>query len=273
MEKIPESLAGRVGLWTMYPLSFSPLEIQDQKQLLSNHQLWGGYPAVHNLENSEIKYRWLSKYKKTYLEKDVRDIKASVDIKNITRFQNVIAHRTGNLLSYTDVARDCGISVTTAQNYMKLFELTFQVHLLMPYYQNHTKRMIKSPKLYFLDTGLINVITGQYNQELSGNVYETWVFTELLKWSSTKTIPPELFFYRTSAGFEIDFIIKHSGNKLLPIEVKNTKKPFASDVTPLKKFIAEHPDHADRGILVYPGDEIIKFASNIWAIPDRMLFL
>lgn len=300
MKNIQESLAGRIALWPMYPLAFSelltdraeifldkiiatktlsqppysPNAIKNQKTILETHKRWGGYPAVHNIKNDELKFRWLDNYKKTYIEKDIRELTPGANLELITKFLNISALRSGQLLSISDLARDCQVSVTTAQNYLHLFELTYQIHLLKPYHQNQTKRMIKSPKIYFMDTGLINIITRQYYlTEIPGNIYETWVFTELLKWASLKAIPPELFFYRTAAGFEIDFLIKQIDGSLIPIEVKSNKKLSPKDFSPIKKFLLEFPQQTDIGMIIYPGDEIIEYTSNIWAIPDRLIFL
>ena len=301
LKSVQESLAGRVGLWNLYPLAYSELfddrsellidkiidnptclndfddyqyaKINEQKTLLLNHQRWGGYPAVMNLNKEDLKFRWLSHYKKTYLEKDIIEIKSGVDVRHITKFQNILALRTGQLISYSDIARDCGISTTTSQNYMRLFELTFQVALLQPYFRNQTKRMVKSPKAYFLDTGLARVITGEFHQAtLSGAMYETWVFTELLKWAAAKQIPPQLFFYRSAAGFEVDFLVESAGGRLLPIEVKTRDTLRLSDAAQLTQFLKENPE-IPVGIMIYPGDKLTQLSPKIWAIPDRLFFL
>jgi uncharacterized protein len=301
LKNIQESLAGRIGFWNLYPLSYSELihhhsqiyldqffddlnykpdypavsldEIKNQKNIINKHKLWGGYPAVWNIEDDDFKYRWLENYKKSYLEKDIRDLSPGIDLEYITKLINLITHRTANILSLSDLARDCTLSVTTVKNYLKLFELTYQLYFLKPYYENQTKRMIKSPKIYFLDTGLARVINQEiYQNELSGPMYETWIMTELIKWQSLKIIPPEIYYYRTQAGLEIDFLIKFKKDYFIPIEVKNKKNISPSDIHSLKRFIKENNETTLKGILVYPGDEIVQMEEKIFAIPDWILF-
>ena len=141
---------------------------------------------------------------------------------------------------------------------------------MQPYYSNISKRLIKAPKLYFLDIGLLRTLLKNTERDLTGREYETWIFSELIKWQSVKNIQPELYYYRTAAGLEIDFIIKYK-NKILPIEVKMKEKINNIDIKSLKLFIKQY--NIDFGIVVYRGDNIEHIAKNIFAIPDKMLFL
>ncbi len=297
LKSVQESLAGRVSLFAMYPFALSemfddrteifldklfeknweqqiPILSLSQKNIVDKaiiqHQCWGGYPEVINSEDIGRKQRWLSNYKNTYLEKDVRDLKYSIEIEKITKFLNIIADRSAQIYSYSEVARDCGISVTSANNYTKLLQISYQIHLLQPYYSNISKRLIKAPKMYFTDTGLLRTILKNTEKDLTGKEYETWVFSELIKWQSIKNIQPELYYYRTAAGLEIDFIIKYK-NKILPIEVKMKDKINRVDVKSLKLFMEQYK--LDFGIVVYRGDSVENVAKNIFAIPDKVLFL
>ncbi|MCD6122073.1 MAG: ATP-binding protein [Spirochaetales bacterium] len=301
LKKIQESLAGRIGIWNLYPLSlyetlnfktsqFLDLLLKKRENTLkknftvsidkSEHitknldiiQRWGGFPAVWNLKSDEERYRWLLNYKKTYLDKDIRELSNGTDILRLTRFINILADRSGNILSLSDIARDTGVSVTTSKNYIRLLELSYQIYLLKPYFENSSKRFIKSPKVFFLDSGLLRVISGTAQQDkLSGSEYETWVFTELLKWISAKAIPPEIFYYRTSGGFEIDFLLRYNG-LLFPIEVKNRGEIHSADISRLKRFKAEYREKCGPGIVVYTGRQVISFNNDIYAVPDRVLF-
>jgi uncharacterized protein len=301
LKNIQESLAGRIGMWTLFPFSFSELfgdntdifldeilhhpetlenppvrsldETMERKRRLPVHKLWGGFPVIHNLESDEERFRWLDNYRKTHLEKDVRDLSPGVNIDQVARFLNILAQRTGNILSFSELAKDSGISVSSAHNYMKLLELSYSVSLAQPYFENVSKRLIKSPKLYLLDTGLGRLLTKEFlSPELTGAMYETWVFTELVKWRSARIIPPDIFFYRTLNGLEIDFLVEYGGKKLLPIEVKNRATVTPSDASSLKHFLREHKDQSDTGIIVYTGNEIRKIGDGIYAVPDWMLF-
>lgn len=139
-----------------------------------------------------------------------------------------------------------------------------------PYFENAGKRLIKSPKLYFPDVGLNRAILGDITIN-KGVSYETWVFSELLKWKQLQPVEPELFFYRTSAGMEIDFLIAGE-EQIVPIEVKAHDKATSADGRNIEAFIKEHPGKAKFGIIVYKGSEIAEVRKNIWAIPDWYLF-
>ena len=297
LQSVQESLAGRVSLFAMYPLAFSELfddrteifldklfednwnknipvlSLSQKKSIdakIYQHLYWGGYPEVVNSKDVEKKQRWLYNYKNTYLEKDVRDLKGSIELEKVSKFLNIIANRTAQIYSYSEVARDCGISVTSANNYTKLLQISCQIQLLQPYYSNISKRLIKAPKLYFLDIGLLRTLLKNTERDLTGREYETWIFSELIKWQSVKNIQPELYYYRTAEGLEIDFIIKYK-NKILPIEVKMKEKINNIDIKSLKLFIKQY--NIDFGIVVYRGNNIEPIAKNIFAIPDKMLFL
>ncbi|MBN1412770.1 MAG: ATP-binding protein [Spirochaetales bacterium] len=301
LKNIQESLAGRVGRWTLFPLSFSELcgetsglfidriindptilreypgksidIITQRKALLSRHKRWGGFPAFQQYKKEEERYRWLENYRKTYIEKDIRDLSPGADLEHITLFMNIIAQRTGNILSLTEMSKACGISITAVRNYLKLLELSYSVALLRPYSKNTSKRLIKSPKAYLTDTGLAGIITKEFrSQNPSGAMYETWVFCELLKWQSAKIIPPNLWFYRTSAGMEIDFIVEYDGKRLLPIEVKNRDIVDKGDGSALKRFLEEFRDIAETGIIIYTGNEIREIREGIFAVPDWVMF-
>jgi predicted AAA+ superfamily ATPase len=147
--------------------------------------------------------------------------------------------------------------------------LTYQIYLVYPFAVNITKRFIKSPKLYFLDVGLIRLLTGSWSLK-EGSVFENWVFSELIKWRGIFEDEPELYFYRTASGVEIDFILK-KGNHFLPIEVKGSEHVHTVDVRHLRKFLYAYPD-TPIALLVYRGDEMYEISKNIWAVPDWMLF-
>jgi predicted AAA+ superfamily ATPase len=147
--------------------------------------------------------------------------------------------------------------------------LTFQCHLVSPYYQNIGKRLIKSPKIYFPDAGLNRVILGEMSTD-SGAAYESWVFSELIKWKQLQRVEPELFFYRTSGGLEIDFLLVGDGF-ILPIEAKASEKVTYADGRNLELFMAENKKKASLGLVVYRGRTLTEIRKNIWAVPDWFL--
>ncbi|MBI4650319.1 ATP-binding protein [Candidatus Desantisbacteria bacterium] len=300
--KINETLAGRISLLNLWPLSLSevfnnnntPLlqKIWDNKEITKKdnelvtiispetmrsfikikeeHQKWGGYPSVWQKESIVDKINWLKDYRRTYLERDISDIGRVDDIDTFALSQKLLCARTGQLFSISEIARDLGNAVNTVKRYINLLSISFQCVLLRPYYENVGKRFIKSPKIYFPDVGLNKIISGEI-EVTSDASYETWVLSELIKWKELQPIEPELYFYRTSAGMEIDFLIKGE-NQLLPIEVKSGHKVNYADAHNLEAFITEQKKIVPFGLIVYAGNELVEIRKNIWAVPDWILF-
>jgi hypothetical protein len=301
MKNIRETLAGRVALCHLYPFSLaevaecpvpptltqlwqtktvskdmikrfhalSPAKMRRLQGLRDRHLAWGGYPSVWQREDASDRLNWMKDYRKTYLERDVADVGQVTDIDMFAMAQKLLCARSANLLSLSEVARDLALSVNTIKRYLHLLTMTFQCFLLQPYYENVGKRLIKSPKVYFADTGLMRAILGELSVS-DGVLYENWVFNELTKWRELQSVEPELFFYRTAAGREIDFLL--AGEKrLLPIEVKSHDRVSASDGQNLEAFMKEHST-APLGLVVYPGREFVEIRPRIWALPDWYLF-
>jgi uncharacterized protein len=301
MKNIRETLAGRVALCHLYPFSLaevaecpgpplltrirqtkavsgdmvkrfhtlSPEKARRLQGLRDRHLAWGGYPAVWQRENEPERLNWLKDYRKTYLERDVADVGQVADIDQFAMAQKLLCARTANLLSLSEAARDLALSVNTVKRYLHLLVMTFQCSLLQPYYENVGKRFIKSPKVYFADTGLMRAILGDLSIG-GGAIYETWIFNELTKWKQLQPVEPELFFYRTAAGREIDFLIAGEGG-LLPIEVKSHDRVTAADGQSLEAFLKER-ESVPLGLVVYPGREFVEIRPRIWALPDWYLF-
>lgn len=302
MKNIKETLAGRVALFNLYPFSLSEVTGGDGEPFMTKiwtdrtitgkhvkafnavspeksrhagmrrdeHQLWGGYPPVWQRKTKEEKLNWLKDYRKTYLERDVSDVGQVANIDNFAVAQKVLCARTGQLFTISEVARDLSLSVNTIKRYISLLSLSFQCHLLSPYYENIGKRFIKSPKIFFPDAGLNRAILGELRIN-TGDLYETWVFSEIMKWKQLQAIEPEIFFYRTAGGLEIDFLICGSG-LTLPVEVKAAEKVTYAEGRQLEAFISEHKKSSPFGIVVYRGREFKEIRKNIWAVPDWYLF-
>ena len=300
MKNIRETLAGRVALCHLYPFSLAevaecpapplltriwqtrtvsgdmikrfhallPEKARRLQGLRDRHLAWGGYPAVWKRENEPERLNWLKDYRKTYLERDVADVGQVADIDQFALAQKLLCARTANLLSLSDAARDLALSVNTVKRYLHLLVMTFQCFLLQPYHENVGKRLVKSPKVYFADTGLMRAILGDLSVG-GGAIYETWVFNELTKWKQLQPVEPELFFYRTAAGREIDFLLADEGG-LLPIEVKSHDRVSAADGQSLEAFLKERAS-VPLGLVIYPGREIVEIRPRIWALPDWYL--
>ena len=190
---------------------------------------WGSFPAIATgqITNRDLFYR---SYVQTYLERDVRDLVHVGDLESFHRFLRACAARTGQLLNYSDLARDCGVSVNTAKSWLSVLVASFQVYLLPPYHSNLTARLYKTPKLYFLDTGLCAYLTEWSNPQtlevgaMSGALFETYAFVELLKswWHRLEDV--NLYYFRDKDGREIDLLITKD-RRLYPLEIKKTATP------------------------------------------------
>ena len=302
MKNIRETLAGRVALSNLYPFSLreitvgnstpllntiwnkqhltdkdvktfhslSPEKVRSAIQIRNNHQSWGGYPPVWHKKEWVDKHNWLKDYRKTYLERDISDVGQVADIDTFAMTQKLLCARTANILSISEVARDVSLSVNTVKRYLNLLTMSFQSFLLPPYFKNIGKRFVKSPKIFFPDTGLNKAILGEMSIS-EGAKYESWVFSELIKWKQLEPVEPDLFFYKTGAGMEIDFLIAGKG-RLVPVEAKSFERVTSADGRTLEAFLREYSKTSRIGIVVYPGKEMAEIRKNVWAVPDWYLF-
>ncbi|MBM4137633.1 MAG: ATP-binding protein, partial [Nitrospira sp.] len=229
MKNIKETLAGRVALFNMYPFSLSEVlgigslpfmtkiwrektlrdsdlkvfntvsleVIRNATRIRNEHQSWGGYPPVWSRKSEVEKINWLKDYRKTYLERDISDVGQVANIDNFAIAQKILCARTGQIFTISEVARDLSLAVNTIKRYLNLLSMSFQCYLLHPYYENIGRRFIKSPKIFFPDVGLNRIILGD-TKVSSGSLYETWIFSELIKWKQLQPVEPDIFFYRTS---------------------------------------------------------------------------
>jgi hypothetical protein len=302
MKNIKETLAGRVALFHLYPFSLSevsgagssplmtkifrektlnykdvklfnisaPDVIRNAINFRNEHLAWGGYPPVWMRKSEVDKLNWLKDYRQTYLERDIFDVGQVANIDTFAVAQKILCARTAQIFSISEISRDLSISVNTVKRYINLLAMSFQCHLLRPYYENIGKRLIKSPKIFFPDVGLNRIVLGD-TKVSSGASYETWIFSELIKWKQLQPVEPDLFFYRSAGGLEIDFLI--CGERtILPVEVKVSEKVSYADGRAIEQFISEHKKTSTIGIIVYRGKFLQEIRKNIWAIPDFYLF-
>jgi predicted AAA+ superfamily ATPase len=249
MREVSESLAGRVGVVNLLGLSLKEQQHQpniakpflptafllnqrrDSLKLTLNKLydiIWqGSFPKMHTGKiDRDI---FFSSYVQTYLQRDVRDLSQVGDVHVFLKFLRAVAARTGQLLNYTDMARDSGITPTTAKNWLSILEASSIIYLLEPYHNNITSRLVKAPKLYFLDTGLCAYLTEWSNPKtleagaMSGAILETFIFTEILKsyWHNGKRAP--LYYYRDKDKKEIDLLIIQD-EIIHPLEFKKSAK-------------------------------------------------
>lgn len=248
MSGVSESLAGRVAVFHLYPFSVEEILDHDRvnfydEAVLFKHFLQGFYPEhyVNKNLNSEL---WFASYVSTYIERDIRNIRKVSDLGQFQIFIQVLATRAGNLLSLSEVSRDCGISVPTAKAWLSLLESTYIIYLLKPFYHNVGKRLIKSPKLYFVDTGILCYFLGIDSPERllkspeKGRIYENFLIMEFLKAYLNRFNKAPFSFYRTANGVEVDLIIEFAG-KCTGIEMKFSKTPSIKMAQNLKRLNKE----------------------------------
>ena len=293
MKGISETLAGRVAIINLLGFSAgeryrSDLDIPaflPENDVLKSRlahgkkpnlkkvfkDIWiGSFPALISGEtrNRNLYY---SSYVQTYLQRDVKDLTQVGDEMAFLKFIRACAARTGQLLNLSDIAKDTDISVTTAKNWLSILRASFQVFLLQPYHSNVTKRLIKTPKLYFLDTGLCSYLTEWTSPEtleagaMSGAIFETYVFTELLKSYWHRGLQPVVYYYRDKDGKEIDFVIEQN-QKLYPIEVKKAatpRKDWIKSFNVLRKLKKD----IGSGAVVCMIDQMLPIDENNSAVP------
>jgi predicted AAA+ superfamily ATPase len=174
-------------------------------------------------------------------------------------------------LNYSEIARDASISVDTARRYLEYLRISYQTILLPPYQRNITSSVVKTPKIYWVDIGILRQLTG-FRGPHTGETYETMVISELIKWMRTSQAYGELFFYRTRSGLELDGILQ-TERGIVGIEIKARKELAKKDITTMKEVAAGIGTEWRGGMLIYLGNKIFKIAEpSIWAVPSRRLF-
>ena len=306
LKSVSETLAGRVAIFRLD--TFSWAEIEERKaptsaidallecdsaaELLSRLRrkevnartedierlvLSGCYPDPERMKTRAARDRWFDSYRQTYLERDVKEITSIADLPLFGRLLRVLALRTGNLLNLMDISRELGIPYTTLRRYVGLLETTFQVEFLPPFYSNIGKRLVKTPKVYFNDTGMACHLAGLTgwaaleNAGLSGRMLETWAWGEIRKTLPLLDVPAEPMFWREQHGGEVDFVLER-GVHLAGIEVKSSGSITSSDLKGLESFLRTMEGRAGIAAVVYPGERAFAPREHIAAIPMSLFF-
>ncbi|NMA19660.1 MAG: ATP-binding protein [Lentisphaerae bacterium] len=292
MKDVTESLAGRIGIVDMLGLSMNELKTRPSVPFLPDRefqcprsdvdtpalfqQIWqGSFPGVQGCNMVQREAFYMS-YLRTYLERDVRALENITDMDRFLRFIRSAAARTGQLLNYSDIARDADVSVMTAKNWMSVLLATGLVYLLEPYSNNLTSRLVKTPKLYMLDTGMCAYLTQWSDVKvleagaMAGAFFETWCFAEILKsYYHHGKSRPALFFYRDRDMKEIDLLIEEAGT-LYPVEFKKSSSPTVDDfhhVNVLER--CKKPIGMGAIISMYP--EVVQRLPNCRFIPAPLI--
>lgn len=263
MKNVSESLAGRIGIIQMLGLSLREIrgvgfdkpflptsdyinEMENEAKELSQQETWeiihkGSMPRLYHEDADESTWRqFYSDYIRTYIERDVRALTQVADESSFLQFMRLLAASSGQMLNYSRIAGDIAKSVDTVKSWVSILRTSGLVYLLQPYYNNFNKRIVKTPKLYFMDTGLVSFLTGWYTAEqlqfgaMSGSIFETFIVSEIIKSYYNKGYDDFGFsYYRDKDMNEIDLIIENNG-VLYPIEIKKTGSPNKQDI---KSFI------------------------------------
>ncbi len=264
-EAVSQSLAGRTVIFELLPLSISELANANFHLSVDEYLLQGFFPRIYkeHLDPTQT-YR---DYIKTYIERDVRKIINVKDLAQFQKFLKLCASRVGQILNINNLCNEVGISNHTAKTWLSILEASYLIIRLQPYFENFGKRMIKSPKLYFTDIGLVTHLLDIHNIDqikrdpLRGNLIENMIVLELFKYRTNQNLPPSYYFYRDSNMNEVDVIFKE-GNQLIPIEIKASKTLHIQFLKGLKYFYHLVGDRAPQGYLIYTGDHEQKIEKS-----------
>ncbi|MBN1556279.1 MAG: ATP-binding protein [Phycisphaerae bacterium] len=290
MERVSETLAGRTAVLRLLPLSQreilgqpdAPLAWERKRntkvysKATSSQHLWkrllrGSYPEIvaHPRRDASL---WQSAYIQTYLERDVRTLRQVADLTQFQLFLRALAARNAQLLNLAELARDLGVSLNTVKHWLSVLEASYQVLVLRPYFINTGKRLVKTPKVYFTDIGTLCFLTGLQDPKhaaagpMGGSIMETAVLMEIVKAYLHQGAEPQVYFWRTSDGREVDIVID-TADGLVPIEVKLTATPTPKTAAGITAFQNDFPGRSTKGYVVHPGDVSLPLGPDVQALP------
>jgi uncharacterized protein len=290
MRRVSETLAGRATYVTLQPLTRREQLGQGRAGMWSEllgtpvaawHEMvmeqdvaweaWqelahrGGYPTPsHEMDSTAPREEWFRGYVRTYLERDLQDLSAIDNLVDFRRLMRAACLRLGGLLNQADLSRDTGIPAATLHRYLNLLETSFQLVRLEPYAVNRTKRLVKSPKLYWTDSGLPLHISGEARPR--GEHLENLVLTDLLAWREAEAPEAQVMFWRAHTGEEVDFVVE-AGDQLLAIEVKSAPRVRHADARHLLTFREQYGDAVHGALLLHTGDDVFWAGDRVLAVP------
>jgi hypothetical protein len=297
MRSVSETLAGRAVYLTLYPFTMGERAglgtvgrwqalVNDPSQFEGTHPhvkgldetlLQGGFPPAALAPNPATRRIWLDGYVRTYLERDLQALSAIGHLVDFRRLMRMAALRSSALVNQSDLARDAGLTQPTAHRYLNLLEMSYLLHRLPAYAVNRTKRLIKSPRLFFCDTGLAAHLAGLDTADdleksgLVGPLLETLVVSDLLAWREGLGPRPDILYWRLASGAEVDVVIEQTGS-VIPMEIKATNRPRVGDTAHLRLFLEDYGKAASHGLLLHTGDRAEQLADRIWSIPLSVAF-
>lgn len=295
LPQIGDSLAGRMEILTLLPLSLAEIEKREPSFLsYAQSQSWplnsfnsqfdpvskaltGGYPEMLTRQDAARRNAWAKSYIKAIIERDIKDISSIEKLLEMPELLEVLASQSGKLTNYSKIAGEIQLDSKTAQTYIGLLETLFLVNKLRPWHKNTLSRIVKSPKTHFIDSGLLASISKLTQEKINknngyvGSLLETWVYSELLKTINLTQDDWGIFHYRDKDKVEVDFVLENSDNKVIGIEVKASKTVLTQDFNGLKKLASIAKKDWATGLVLYNGDKCLSFGDNLWAIPFSFL--
>ncbi len=295
---VADSLAGRMEVHTLWPLSqgeirgrkerfidviFSKSKLSNINSNLTFYELaemmsFGGFPEVIQRSSAKRRDEWFNSYITTILQKDMQDL-ANIDhITHIPNLLQILANRASNLINFADVAVSTGIPLTTLRRYMALLQSMYLIIILPAWFTNLEKRVVKTPKIHFNDTGILchlyqaDVDAMMQKPHFIGRIVENFVVMELMKQGTWSDISVSFYHFRTHAGAEVDFVMESGNGTIVGIEVKTSSNVSILDFKGLKVLAAASGEKFHRGVVLYMGDQIIHFADNMIAMPMAALW-
>jgi uncharacterized protein len=288
---VSETLAGRAAYLTLYPFTHSecqgsggagrwadlisrPEALEGAHAALTHWRDWalrGGFPTAALADEQDFRDAWFDGYERTYLERDLRDFARIDALSDFRRMLRIVALRTGATQNQAEMGRDAGLSPATAFRYLNILEASYILMRIPPYAVNRTKRLVKSPRLYFCDPGLGAFLAGIRRPDelkesrLDGALLENLLLLDLCAWRESSSPRPEVLWWRTTTSVEVDFVLEHAG-RLIPIEVKAGGHPVLDDTRGLGVFMDEYGKKAAHGILLHTGTRTEKLTDRIWAV-------
>ena len=294
---VADSLAGRMETLMLLPLSQSEIENRPANWIdrvfageilttnppvlgsnLVERVLRGGYPEAVARPTEKRRTAWARQYIDAIIQRDVRDVAEIDKLDQLPRFLRALAQTAGQMCNYSELGGQVGLDGKTVSRYISVFEQMYLLKRIDVWARNRLKRVVKTPKLQFIDSGLLGVLTniGHKDVELDktgyGHILESFVFGELLKHTTTSDDDYRLLYYRDADKFEVDVVIENSAGQLVGVEVKASATVKERDLRGLKKLASLSGDQFTAGVLLYDGDETMPLGSNLWAAPLSTLW-
>ncbi len=296
LPKIADSLAGRMEIQTLWPLSQGEIEGRCESFIdacfatgpmpevegvvwddLTRRLYYGGYPEVLTRLEPRRVDAWFRAYLTAILERDIRDLANIEGLRELPNLLRLLATRAGGLLSYAELSRIGKVPNTTLKRYIALLEAVFLFIPLPAWFRNEEKRLVKAPKAYLNDTGLLMHLRGLNPERLNdhmlaGPVVENFVVMELAKQRGWSRTLPTLYHFRTAVGKEVDVVLEAPDGRLVGVEVKSTSEASTRDFAGLKELAKLEPERFHRGVVLYTGEKTVSFGANLTAMPLSALW-